>query len=38
MLVFLEGLQSELKRKRLTEEDARMAEQREKSKKKRENL
>jgi len=34
MLVFLEGLQSALKRKRLAEEDARMTEQREKCKKK----
>lgn len=34
MLVFLEGLQSALKRKRLADEDARMTEQREKGKKK----
>merc|ERR1712187_579199 len=34
MLVFLEGLQSALKKKRLAEEDARMAEKREKKKEK----
>jgi len=34
MLIFLEGLQSALKRKRLAQEEAKMAEQREKSKEK----
>jgi len=34
MLIFLEGLQSSLKRKRLAQEEAKMAEQREKSKEK----